>query len=709
MWLPPALGALNEQEMQEMGLKLSAADLYNPDSVSLKDAVVRFGGGCTGEVISGQGLVLTNHHCGFNFIQSLSTLEKNYLAEGYWADSLSGELPCKGLTITFIDKMENVTSTVIHALGAVASETERESRIKSIGDSLEKAAASVTGLAVNLKSFFYGNEYYLIYSKIYRDIRLVGAPPVSVGRFGGETDNWTWPRHSADFALFRIYADSANNPADYSPANVPYHAGNFFTISMDGIKEGDFSMTYGFPGLTKQYLPAQGLDLVMTTTNPNRIAIRDVKLRNWSAAMQRNDTIKLQYASKYKTIANYYKKWRGELEGLKRNHVLDDKQDLEARMVKWIESDSLRQKEYGNLFHDLADIYAQLKPLSHANDYLTEAGQGIELLGIASRYRKLVELSTADSVQPDAVKAETEALLKALPDAYKNYNRKLDEKTSAELLDLYGRKVIPARRPWIFDYINGNYEDDYAAFLHDLYRKTIFLDTVKLRKFLTNYKPKHAKTLLNDPIYDVMKSFNDYQELQLLPGINSLNASIGVLQRQYMKALREMMPDKKFWPEANSTLRVSYGKIRGMSPRDGVNYSCYSTPDGLLQKTASDNSDYKVPEPFVKLLESKDFGTYAQNGKMIIDYLASCHTTGGNSGSPSINGKGQLTGINFDGVWEGLTTDYQFDELLTNNICVDIRYVLFLIDRYGNCRRLLKEMKFSGKEQEVPITQGSVK
>jgi len=709
MWLPPTLSTLNEKEMQAMGLQLSAADLYNPDDTSLKDAVVRFGTGCTGEIISGEGLLLTNHHCGFNNIQALSTLEKNYLADGYWAATLADELPCKGLTVTFIAKMENVTAVVMNALGTVASETDREARIKSLADSLEKLNAAATGLSVSLKSFFYGNEYYLIYSQIFRDVRLVGAPPVSVGRFGGETDNWTWPRHSADFALFRVYSDSANKPAEFASSNVPYKPKYFFTISRDGIKEGDFSLTYGFPGTTKQYLPSLGLDLVMSTTHPNRIAIRDVKLKNWNFAMQRNDTINLQYASKYKTIANYYKKWKGELEGLKRNHVLDTKQEMEARMAQWIESDSLRKKEYGNLFRDLADNYAQLKPLSHSNDYLTEAGQGIELLGIAARYRKLVELSTADSVPVNAVNVETAALLKALPNVYKNYNRKLDEKTGAELLDLYGRKVIPARRPWIFDYINSNYEDDYAAFLHDLFRKTLFLDTVRLRKFLTNYKPRHAKTLLNDPIYDVMKSFNDYQELQLTPGINSLNATLNVLQRKYMKALREMMTDKKFWPEANSTLRISYGKVRGMSPRDGVNYAYYSTPDGLLQKTASDNPDYIVPENFVKLLESKDFGEYAANGTMTIDYLSSCHTTGGNSGSPSINGKGQLTGINFDGVWEGLTTDYKFDELLTNNICVDIRYVLFLIDKYGNCQRLLKEMKFAGKEQDFPITKGPEK
>jgi len=705
MFLPPTIAAVNEKEMKEMGLQISAIDLYNPEDTSLKDAVVRFGSGCTGEIISGQGLVLTNHHCGFNFIQALSTLDNNILVNGYWADSLSDELACAGLTITFIDRMENVTSAVLSALGTFSSETERDAKIKAIADSLEKKAIAATGLTVQLRSFYYGNEYYLIYSQVFRDIRLVGAPPLSIGRFGGETDNWMWPRHTADFSMFRIYADSANKPADYSATNIPYRPKQFFTISLDGMKEGDFSLTYGFPGTTKQYLPSQGIDLIMNTTNPNRIAIREVKLRNWNEAMQRSDTIRLQYAPKYKTIANYYKKWKGELEGLKRNDVLEQKQELEANVKQWIESDTLRKKEYGNLFAALSENYAQLKPLSHANDYLTEAGQGIELFGIAARYRKLAELSMADSLPVNAINQEVAALLKALPATYKNYNSALDEKTGAELLALYGRKVIPARRPWIFDYINENYEDNYAEFLRDLFRRTMFSDTVKLRKFLVNYKPKHVKSLINDPIYDVMKSMYDYQELQLTPGINSLNASIGILQRQYMKALREMLPDKKFWPEANSTLRISYGKVRSMTPRDGVSYSYYSTQDGILQKLASDNPDYSMPESFLNLLKQKDFGRYGENGTLTIDYLSSCHTTGGNSGSPSLNGKGQLTGINFDGVWEGLTTDYQFDELRTNNISVDIRYVLFIIERYGKCQRLINEMKLEDNPPGPVMTQ----
>jgi hypothetical protein len=691
MWMPQQVATQQESDMRDMGMQMTAEDLYSLTHTSLKDAVVRFGGGCTGEVVSAQGLVLTNHHCGFNYIQALSTVQQNYLESGYWAANLSDELPCKGLTITFIVGIDDVTDLVLPRLDGAAGEPERERIAKEIGDSLA-ATATGPGISMALKSYYYGNRYYKITSRVFRDIRLVGAPPLSVGRFGGETDNWRWPRHSCDFAAFRIYAGRDNQPADYSADNVPFRPDTFLTISLGGVHEGDFTLVYGFPGTTRQYLPAAGLEMVIQVSDPDRIRIRQVKLDHWKAAMDKNDTIRLQYAGKYKSIANYYKKWQGELEGLRNDDVLNKKTAMEADMKTWIDQDPVRKEAYGSLLDDIGTAYSQLRPLTHTSIYISEAGMGIEALGIASRYRKLVDLSRADTVDLAAVNKETSTLLRTMPDAFANYNRDLDLRTGGDLLDLFSRNVSPSQRPWIFDFIQDSY-DDYGSFLRDVFRKSIILDTVRLRKLLLAYKPKHARQIVNDPLYDVMKNFADYSDLQLSPELNQWNGTAHVLQREYMQVLMQMDTSRQLWPEANSTLRISYGKVRGMQPRDGLMYAYRSTLQGMVEKSYEGNPDYAMHPVLAELAAKKDFGRYGENGVLPVTFLSSCHTTGGNSGSPVLNARGHLVGINFDGVWEGLTTDYAFNGQLTNNISVDIRYVLFVMEKLGHADRLIGELK----------------
>jgi hypothetical protein len=693
MWIPLML-KMKEAALKAEGLKISADEIYSNDNPSLKDAVVQFGGGCTGEVISNQGLILTNHHCGRSMIQSLSTLEKNYFENGFWAYKKSEELPCPGLYVTFVVRIENVTDSIIPFLTANLSEEQRIAKAKEIGSRLERNAVQGTHYKASVKPFYNGNEYYLFVTEVFNDIRLVGAPPAAIGKFGGDTDNWMWPRHTGDFSLFRIYADPANNkPAAYSPNNVPFKPRKSFPISMKGINEDDFTMVYGFPGSTKEYIPSQAVELVQEVSDPSKVKIRDAKLDIWRKKIAENDTIRLKYISKYYTISNYWKKWDGEMQGLRKSNAVQMKRDEEKKFVEWVNVDASRRKQYGYLLHSFDSLYKLLTPLSKLNDYNAEALNGIELISfINTNIQPLAELAKDDKISNDSLKSAASKVYKSVLGFYKNYSANVDKEVMASLLKLFHNDIPAEYSPSAYEEIKSKYKEDYVKYADRIYSKTVFADSVKLKSFLDNFNHKSLRSLQKDLAYILARNIADNYTHKAADQYARLNSEINLLQRSYMKAQMEMSGDVKLYPDANLTLRVATGKIKGYHPRDGVNYSYYSTLDGIMEKHNPNSDEFNVPPKLRELYAKKDFGRYAVNGTVPVAFIADCHTTGGNSGSPAINAKGELIGANFDTVWEGTLSDIHYNPDRSRNISVDIRFILFIVDKYGGAKNIIDEL-----------------
>lgn len=683
MWFPQLLQQLNEAEMRQLGMQISAEDIYSVNKSSLKDAVLQFGGGCTGELISARGLLLTNHHCGFSQIAGLSTIEKNYLEDGYWAMSDSTELPCPGLTVSFVKDIIDVTAIVLNGVTDDLSEENRNVIIRSHSDSLQKASADGKNKKAIVRSFYGGNEYFMFIMEVFRDIRLVGAPPVSVGKFGGETDNWMWPRHTGDFAIFRIYADSSNHPADYSKNNIPYRSKTFFEINIEGVKENDFTFVYGFPGRTNKYLTASSLDLIYTQTNPNKIKIREERLRIWRDDMNANDTIKLKYASKFKTIANYYKKWAGENVGLKEFKVVDRKKEYESKII------SLAGSSAQNIIDSISLLNQKIKPFSFDSDYFTDGLQGIEISGLSQKFKKLIDLSKSDTSSVPVLKEAIHQLKADFRGFYKNYSASTDRKICESMLKLTGKNISKTYKPVFLTALKT--DEDIKAYTAKLYEHSLLTDTTKLFGFLDSYKKRKLKTILNDEVYKFSEQINSgSQSVNLI--MSGITSDINKFQRKYIDLIRSTDKVTKFFPDANSTLRVAYGKVSGMAPADGKYYNYCTTTDGILEKIDRTNPDFKFPERLEKIIRDKDFGSYAKGNSVPVAFMASNSTTNGNSGSPVLNSKGQLIGINFDRVWEGNMSDYFFDENTCRNIAMDMHYFLFVVDKFGNAKRLIDEM-----------------
>lgn len=683
IWFPQLLASLNETEMRSMGMQISAEDIYSLNQSSLKDAVLQFGGGCTGELISARGLLVTNHHCGFSQIQSLSTIEKNYLKDGYWAKTDADEIPCPGLTVTFVREIVDVTNIVLQGLSSTATESDRTALVKLRSDSLEKVFSDGKGQKSFVRSFFAGNEYYLFKTEVFKDIRFVGAPPQTIGNFGGETDNWVWPRHTGDFSMFRIYANKENQSADYSKDNVPYVPKRFLEICASGVNENDFAMVYGFPGRTNEYITSPALDVYMNQTDPNRISIREKRLEVWKKAMNENDTIALKYASKIKSLANYYKKWSGEVLALRRFNALDVKKKYEAELN--VSSDGKMKSIIDSIqyYNDL------LRPLSFNNDYLTESLQGIELLGMASKFLSLEKLCSADTTSDAVIHTEIERLKGEFKGAWKNYSAPTDKIMAASMFKLAGNKLDPAYRPSLISSITSEEELTTKT---NLYFSSFIKDSTQVVNYLSSFKKKSIKKLRKDPAFVFAKEFAGISKKLSAP-MSEINGKLAILQRNYLALIRATDKKRMFYPDANSTLRCAYGKIQSVQPADGKVYKFMTTTDGILEKANTLNPDYKVPEKLAQLIKSKDYGTYAVNGSVPVCFLASVHTTGGNSGSPVLNAKGQLIGINFDGLWEGIMTDVAYDENYSRNISVDVRYFLFVVEKFGEASRLINEMK----------------
>lgn len=692
MWLPFMLQQLNSQELYIRGLKIPVEEIYSVNKGSLKDGVVLFGAGCTGEIISNEGLLLTNHHCGNSTIQSHSSTEHNYLRDGFWAMDRTQELPCPGLTVTFIISMSDVTNQIAPSLNDDMTEAERAAKIEQLIGPIEKSAKEGTHYNAQVKSFFEGNMFVLIVSEVFKDVRMVGAPPYAIGDFGDETDNWMWPRHTGDFSLFRIYSGKDNKPAEYNSENVPYHPRYSFTISTAGVKEGDFTMVYGFPGTTREYLPADAVDLTVNVSNPNRISTRDKKIAIMEKYMNVDEAVFIQYAAKIRTMANAYKKWKGEISGLKKLDAITKKRDVEAGFNTWADADPARKKKYGSVLQEYHTIYKDYKDITTAADYYAEAGLGIEIVNFVSGFRKLLELSSVENPDEKKISDEAAKLLKGSEGYFKNYCLSIDKELAVEMLKLYKKNVAVEFQPSILNTIHEKYRDDYDRYVESLFRKSVFVSPSTIKDLLDGYTSRRKKIIENDPAWQLFVSLNDAYVSKVQPVVLDKKTKLTKLNRIYMSGLMEMMEGRKFYPDANLTLRLTFGTVAGYNPRDGVHYNFHTSIEGIIEKNATGNEDYEIPERLRTLYNSHDYGSWTSNGTVPTAFIATNHTTGGNSGSPVLNDKGQLIGTNFDRVWEGTMSDIMYNPDQCRNITLDIRYTLFIIDKFAGAHHLIKEM-----------------
>lgn len=693
MWLPLHLEKQNEKEMKSLGLQLDADDLYSASKASVKDAICLFGGGCTGEMISPEGLLLTNHHCGFGAIQDLSTLEKNYVENGYWATKREEELPAAGVTATFVIRMEDATKLVLRGVDEGMDERARQAQIdKNIAD-LRRTTKTERWEDVSVRPFYNGNQYYLFVTKTFRDVRLVGAPPSSIGKFGSDTDNWVWPRHTGDFSVFRVYADKDNHPAPYSKDNRPYHPDHFLPISLDGVEEGDFTMVYGFPGRTDEYLSAAAVRQVGDVLDPVRVAIRDRALKTMDGFMRKDPAIKIAYISKYAGIANAWKKWLGEMQGLKTYKALEKKAAYEAEFTQRIRNNPDWNTRFGNLLPRLEQLHRDIEPYALARDcYFEACVRNVESLGEAASLHGW--LKTLDENGETVFASKTAETKTALTSFYAEMRPEVDEAVTAGLLELFVQYM--PRSAWGSDFVKAEADKHggYAGLAAYLFKNSTIPHRDKMMALMAQPPAKIAETLKADPIYRFWKTLSDAYNANVQPKLQELQPNINLIQRNYMAAQMEVFKEKRFFPDANSTLRVTYGAVRGYEPRDAVRYQAHTDLDGVMEKYIPGDYEFDVPQKLVTLWKNKDFGPYTNaEGKVPVAFIGSNHTTGGNSGSPALDGRGNLIGLNFDRVWEGTMSDLNYDPAICRNIMVDTRYVLFIIDKYGGAGHLLQEMK----------------
>ena len=671
MWLP-SLISQRIGDMQAKGFTLTAEDIYSINQACLKDAVVHFGGGCTGELISPEGLLITNHHCGYGQIQRHSSVEHDYLRDGFWAMTRAEELPNPGLSVSFLEYMEDVTDKVLKGYKDGMSEEEREALVeKNSAKLVEEAVAEGKGLRASVEPLFYGNKYYMFVFRRYTDVRLVGAPPSSIGKFGGDTDNWMWPRHTGDFSIFRVYADKDNNPAAYSEDNVPYKPKKYFHIAAGGVKEGDFTFVYGFPGSTREYIMSEGVRYVSDVTNPAKIALRTMRLDVQKKYMDADQAVRIQYSSKNAGVSNAWKKWQGEMKGIVRLGTVARKQAFEARFMEWAEG-----TEYEGIIPALDSLYKALEPYNYALDYYNESARTIELVQFASRAVKVAE-GGSDS-----------ALKAAEATFYKDYFLPIDKESFVAVMNAYKDNVPVDFRPPYFDSTLAVYGGSIEKWADDLFSASVFAD----RAALEAMDCAAVAALQDDPAVVFGREFTSWIGENIRPVVSRLNSEINLLNRDYVRGQMEFQPEKTFYPDANSTLRVAYGHIKGYSPSDGVYYMPFSTIEGIMEKDNPDIFDYNIPQRFRDIVASGDYGRWGHDGKVPVCFIATNHTSGGNSGSPVIDSKGRLIGINFDRVWEGTMSDIEFDPDFCRNISLDIRYVLFVIDMIGNADHLIDEM-----------------
>lgn len=686
MWIPTEI---NEKEMKDLGMKISAKQIFDTNKPSIKDAVVQFNGGCTAEIISPKGLLLTNHHCGYGQIQAHSTVEKDYLSNGFWAKNMSEELPNPGVTVDFIVDIKEVTQEVLKDTQGLSDAQAKDIIKKNIED-LQKALAKESYQKVLVKPMYYGNKYYAYVIETFKDIRLVGAPPQSIGKFGSDTDNWVWPRHTGDFSMFRIYADKNNKPAEYSKDNIPFVPKYFLPVSIKDKNENDFTFVYGFPGRTTEYLPSIAIDKIMTEIDPARISVREVALKTLDEKMRTDAETRIKYASKYASVANYWKKWIGEVEGLKKSNAVEKKRAYESQLA-------LKNPELKTTVSKMYDLYNEQAPFALNNAYYGEVVRNAETLSLANRFINYLAAAQQGKLDEKSLQ-NFKAGLSAF---YKDYSGELDAKVTAKLLALYAQKTPLQFLPDGFKEGFGDENKNLATI--DEWSKKSFLtgrNTLNGAKITQNInaifenKTALAEALSKDPFIILMTELRNAYTQKVDGKYISLQHEIDALQKKYMAQLMETDKDRKFFPDANSTLRVTYGQVKGSEPRDAVKYNYQTHVAGIMEKYVPGDYEFDVPSKLIQLYNNKDYGIYKdKTGDVPVAFTATNHTTGGNSGSPALDAHGNLIGLNFDRQWEGTMSDINYDPKLCRNIMVDTKYILFIIDKFADSKWLINEMK----------------
>ena len=677
MWIPMLLGR-NQAAMQKAGMHITAQDIYDINKASLKDAVLLFGGGCTGEFVSDEGLVLTNHHCGYSYIVKHSTVEHDYLTNGFWAMTREQEIPCPGLTVTRLVYMQDVTKEVLDGVTEGMSEGDRETIIENNIKAVSAKATEGTHYKAVIKPFYYGNQYFMYVNEVFTDVRLVGAPPSNIGKFGGDTDNWMWPRHTGDFSMFRVYVDGSNKPAAYSKDNVPYRPLKHLEISLKGVDEGDFTFVFGYPGTTRRYVTHDYVDLAANQENPVRIALRTIRLDHYNAAMRQSAAQRLKYASRVASIANGWKKWQGESLGIEQLHGVEQKMEQEEQFRQWAKD----KPQYRDVLDSMEANYAQLREVSLEWTYFNEAVMASDFMQRAYRLFRIQRNS--DTALVTSMRADSEKYFEDF-----DQHSPVDEAIFVEtFLYMWEHGYAP--------YMNLKHSTDaeLETTLHKVYAKSILNNPKKLEKVLTMKREKMIHAIGTDPAVQIFsQAYNYCYGGDKRQRHSTANDNIQRLMRTYIKGMMEQYPDSNFFPDANLTLRVAYGHVEGFKPKDATYYTAYSTIDGIMEKENPDVYDYRVEPRLKELWQKKDYGHYAtKKGELPVAFIATNHTTGGNSGSPVLNADGQLVGINFDRCWEGTMSDLLFDPAYCRNISLDIRYCLFIIDKYAGARHLVDEM-----------------
>ena len=686
MWLP-SLISQRIVDMQEKGFKLSAEDIYSINQASLKDAVVLFGRGCTGELISPEGLLLTNHHCGYSQIQQHSSVEHDYLKDGFWAMSRDEELPNKGLTVSFLERMDDVTDNVLKGYTPDMTEEQRVELVKKNSQALiEEATKAGNGLRATVEALYYGNQYFLFLYREYADVRLVGAPPSSIGKFGGDTDNWMWPRHTGDFSMFRIYADKDNNPAPYSKDNVPYKPKKYFHISTKGVQEGDFTFIYGFPGSTKEYIHSEGVRYIEEIGDPHKINLRTLRLDIMNKYQSQSQKVRIQYSSKNANVSNAWKKWQGEVKGIKKMKTVQTKQEFEKAFDRWAKGG-----EFDGVIGKLADLYAQLEPYQFATDYYSETVRTVEIANVAMSVARLFLSGHEDGL----VTFDQEKAKELLDAFYKDWYLPIDKESFVAVMNEYEKNVPADFKPSYYKEKLASY-GSIEAWAEDMFTNSIFADQAKAEALTAADKD----TVMNDPAVEFFNEFLKWYAADIQPVTTKLSQDLQLAYRDYMRGqmvyCRTQRVPKAFYPDANLTLRVAYGHIKGYSPADGTYYLPSSTIKGIMEKDNPEIFDYNIPQRLRDIYATKDYGRWADaTGEVPVCFIATNHTTGGNSGSPVINADGDLIGLNFDRVWEGTMSDIVFDPEICRNIALDVRYVLFTIEKIGGASYLFDEMTFA--------------
>ena len=687
MWLPYSINGQNLADMQRLGCKLTAEQIFSFNQPSLKDAIVQFGGGCTGELISPEGLLLTNHHCGLSYVQSHASVEHDYLQDGFWARSKDQELPNEGLTVSFLTYIEDVTEAILKGINSNTSEEDRETIINKNIKALKKEKKGDRDVKVEIVPFYHGNQYIMFVYDVFKDVRLVACPPWGIGKFGADTDNWTWPRHKGDFCIFRVYTAPDGTPAEYSAKNVPMKSKHFLPISLKGVQPGDYTMILGYPGSTDRYSASGSVKNVIELEGPAIVDCRTTKLEQYRKHMDADPAVFIQYASKQASVSNYWKYYIGQVKQLKRNKVYEKRLEQEKAFRQWAAQDKNRSAKYAGIFDEMDNYWDHQSKYTKALIYHREAGwRGGEAIAYAVKFRRLNSIIEAKAATKENIAEYAQGMKAAIQEYFKDYDKELDRDVTIALLNLFYKDVNPDQLPSLIKKIGDKTGGDFTAFVNNAFAKSVLVDADKLNAWLDN-----PKSLKNDPIYALMENIAE-SYIKLSEEAEKVECSRA--DRLYMEGLMEMQKDRNFYPDANFTMRLTYGSVQDCKPADGITYNYITTLDGVMAKYKPGNWEFDVPQDLIKLWESHDYGRYAnENGDLVVNFITTNDITGGNSGSPVIDANGNLIGLAFDGNWEAMSGDISFENEVQRTICMDMRYLLFIIDKMANAQNLMQEIK----------------